>query len=506
MADEITPWQGFTLDQSPGESVAPTLVNRRSPVEERTINLVEVLAGLRGEKPEHAVRFKDLDLINAGFAAQQALSFNSNDQGSIGAQISATFTQAIDVESKALVEDFNATFESTAEEIATINQEILDVDQEIARLDQADADLTISFSNQIGAVSADLAQNYYTIASTDTAISAITTTLNASINAVSADLSTNYYTRASTDSAISVVTTNLNASIDAVSADLSTNYYTRASTDSAISVVTTTLNASINAVSADLSTNYYTRTSTDSAISTSFNSYSTTVNNNTSNISTVTQSVNGVKATHGVRVNNNGHVSGYGLISDIVNGQGVSNFIVNDASLRVVNSSGQGNYTPFAVYPSGRTVNGAYIPPGVHAQDLYVARANIGDLQVDTLKVAGNAITVPSFSTGSSRVGNGSFASASVAYINLGNSYADVYIWWAVNQGYGSGPRNWGYYITDNGSSVVYRDGMSFGNDYPSGMQKISNVNGSRTITFFWKGQDSTLSAQVSLQILARYK
>jgi hypothetical protein len=363
MVDESTPWEGVNVPQA-SRSVAPEAVNRRSPVEERTINLTEVLAGLRGEKLEHAVRFKDLEGIKVEVAKQVGSMSGINGPGSIGAKVAAQFA-AIDTESEALLEEYNRLFDQAMLGIETLGTE---VDGE-------------------------------------------------------------------------------------------------------------------------------------------FDTFQTALDGNSTSISSLIVSINGVSATYGIRINNNGHISGFGLISSLVAGQAVSDFIINDASLRVVNSSGQGNYTPFAVYPAGRTVNGAFIPAGVHAQDLYVTRASIGDLQVDTLKVAGNAITVPVFATGSTITGNGSLQAAAAATINLGNNLANVYIFWSVKQGYNAGALQWGYQIMDGSTQIDYRVNMGFGNDQPSGTARIASaVTGSRTILFNWIGANSTMTAQVSLQLLARYK
>lgn len=410
------------------------VINRVDPVSQRTIDNTETLSGNRGPKMEHAVRFKDLEKIRFELQKDALKVFNENLlAGEISQQLAGQFA-AIDAESKALLQDFNDTFDSVGTEIAALNGYV--------------ADLSITFSESIADVYATLSVNYYTIAQTDFAISAVQTTLNSSIGAVAANLSANYYTRASTDSAIAA----------------------------------------------------------------SFNSYSTTVNGHTASISSMTTSINGIKAVYGIRVNNNGHVSGFGLISNFINGIPVSDFIISDASFRIVNSSGVGNYTPFVVYPTGRTIGGVFIPAGVHAQDLYVTNANIGnaqidnakikDLSVDTLKIAGNAVTVPVISYGFGTItGNNAWQDLALIVVDMPISGENVALLWNISQGYSSGTPTWGYRLLKQigGTSTVLssREGMVFGNDYPSGALLATSIpSGVSYFSLQWKGQNSGIQAE----------
>lgn len=385
MADESQPWQGVALvPEQPRAPQAP--VERRSPLDERTLNQAEVLAGLRGDKSEHAVRFKDLEKIKREFAKEAAnISIGgagSGQAGTIGQQIASQFA-AIDTESKALLADYNKLFDQALQGIDTLGQEVEGT----------------------------------------------------------------------------------------------------------------------------------------------FDTFETTLNGNTTAISSMTVSIDGVKAQYGIRVNNNGHISGFGLLSRLINGQPTSDFIINDASFRIVNSSGSGNFTPFAVYPSGRTVNGAYIPAGVHAQDLYVTRANIGDLAVDTakiedlavetLKVAGNAITAAHYSKRSSELsGNGSFRNALSGFIDIpGETEGEILITCSLAQGYVGGTPNWGFRISTQFGTVLSRTGMTAVNDYPT-VSTIASYNNTslspRTVVVVleWMGGSSSirLGAGTTMNLIGRWK
>lgn len=433
MADESNPWIGTTAKQEVKRPNQASIV-RKDPVSERTINNAEILAGNRGHMMDHAVRFRDLENIKLAFEKDALKKFNENLlTGDLSQQLAGQFA-AIDAESKALLADFNATFDA--------------VGAEIALLDGYVADLEVSFSEGFADVYATLAVSYYTIAQTDAAISAVQTSLTSSINGVSANLSANYYTRSATDS----------------------------------------------------------------AIATSFNTLSTTVNGHTTTISSQTTSINGIKAVHGIRINNNGHVSGFGLISSIIAGVPVSDFIIADASFRIVNSSGVGNYTPFAVYPTGRTIGGVFIPAGVHAQDLYVTNANIGnaqidnakikDLAVDTLKIAGNAVTVPVISYGlGTKTGNNAWQDLALIIVQMPVAGENAALMWNISQGYGGSMPTWGFRLlkTVGATTTVLfsREGMVYGNDYPSGAFLATGLPiGDTYFVLQWKGQNSDIQAE----------
>lgn len=447
MVDDLTPWAGYS-QLSEADKTRPVPVERRRPQEEQALRAAEVLAGLRGDDLDKAVTFRDLERFKESTMGRLVEEQIGAD-GAIGKVLKSQFA-AIDTESRALVDKFNKTFD--------------DITDEVSRLDAADADLSITFTEQIGNVTADLEQNYYTIAGTNNAIAAVQTLLESSIGSVSANLSANYYTRASTDS----------------------------------------------------------------AIATAVNTLSTTVNGNTASITSLSASIDGVEATYGVRINNNGHISGFSLISQAVAGGAQSDFIIVDSSFRVVNTSGAGSYTPLAVYPTGRTVDGTFVPAGVHAQDLYVTRANIAnlavdtakikDLAVDTIKVAGRAITAPYSTNGPAMTGNNTWIPAgSIPMWLKGGELCYIVLTWYFDQGYATYPGpTWGFRLKENGTVFKTREGMTLGTDYASGVIQTSEFtvlpssqNGNTRLFVYaldWKGSNSDISADPFFTAQAIYK
>ena len=100
-----------------------------------------------------------------------------------------------------------------------------------------------------------------------------------------------------------------------------------------------------------------------------------------------------------LRVDVGGRVSGFGLASS----QNVSDFIVRADRFSIASPSTQAGIQPkmpFIVTTTNQIVNGREVPPGVWIEDAFIAngtitRAMIGVAEIDTLVLAGNAVTQP---------------------------------------------------------------------------------------------------------------
>jgi len=303
------------------------------------------------------------------------------------------------------------------------------------------------------------------------------TELTAAVDGVSANLTNNYYTAATVDSAIAASELTLNSSIDGVSANLTNNYYTLTQTNLAIAASELTLNASIDGVQADLTNNYYTSTSTDDAISAAVSTFSTTVGANTTAISATTSSINGVKAVHGVKINNNGAVSGFGLISELVDGAVTSDFIIDADAFRVGKSNSLGTYTsPFQVIGS----------------TTYIKKAVIQNADIDTLKIAGDAVTVASSTTL-----NNALIGGANQLVHSGSLYFDypgyIIVLWSGAHGYYAGaPYTHDFQLYVNGSLVQSRGGTAV-EDYPMLSYGQAVGAGTVAVNVYWSAQGSSL-------------
>ncbi|EXV78615.1 hypothetical protein J829_1814, partial [Acinetobacter baumannii 25691_6] len=135
-------------------------------------------------------------------------------------------------------------------------------------------------------------------------------------------------------------------------------------------------------------------------------SLQTAVGGNTSAISEQSKSIDGIRNIKTITIDNNGVMSGYGLISDLVNGKVTSTFGVNADNFYIGPPSG--GKKPFLVTTTNTTVNGVTYPPGTwidtayiatasiksaHIQDAAITTAKIADAAIDTAKIKDAAIT-----------------------------------------------------------------------------------------------------------------
>lgn len=99
-------------------------------------------------------------------------------------------------------------------------------------------------------------------------------------------------------------------------------------------------------------------------------------------VTTQGTSINGIQAKYTVKIDNNGSISGYGLVSEPNNGSIVSTFNVLADNFKVTTPGGEG-YTPFSI--SGGVV---------YADNLVVQNANIANLSVGKLTTGTLGATV----------------------------------------------------------------------------------------------------------------
>lgn len=129
---------------------------------------------------------------------------------------------------------------------------------------------------------------------------------------------------------------------DAALANSITSLQTQTGTD------ISALNSSISSI----------QTSLDGKASASqLNTLSTTVAGQTTTIQQNSTSIDGILAKYTVKIDNNGYITGYGLMSSNNNGTPSSSFVIRADSFALV-MPGYGNYTPFAVGPAGVSFTG----------------------------------------------------------------------------------------------------------------------------------------------------
>lgn len=260
-----------------------------------------------------------------------------------------------------------------------------------ARVDVAESDID---STQASVVSEAVAR-----ANADSALSSTITALQSTVNnnnsTLTAAIQSEATTRANNDTAISNTVNSLISTVNTnnttLTAAINTEATTRANADSALSSQITTLTSTVNANTAAIQSEANTRASADNALSSSISTLQTTVNGNTTSIQTVATSVDGIQGKYAVKIDNNGYVSGYGLISTANNATPFAEFaiIADRFSIAPVATNPTAvDGSPFFVITSPTVIGGVTVPAGT-----YMKAAYIHDATITTAKIADAAIT-----------------------------------------------------------------------------------------------------------------
>jgi peptidoglycan hydrolase CwlO-like protein len=144
--------------------------------------------------------------------------------------------------------------------------------------------------------------------------------------------------------------------------------------------------------------------STTSSQATSISQLTSSVSSNTTSIQTLTSTTNGLSGQYTVKIDNNGHVSGFGLASTTTTAGPTSAFIVRSDRFAIVGPNdatdplGTTSPTnvPFVVLTTPTTIGGKVYPAGVWMKSTYIADATITSAQIETLsatKITAGTIT-----------------------------------------------------------------------------------------------------------------
>lgn len=310
--------------------------------------------------------------------------------------------------------------------------------------------LNASVEGDLAATNALIVQEQTARANGDSASAAQVTALRAAMEtadaATVAQIRTEEDARATADSAAASRMNTIAASVVTADANaralISAEQSARANADSSLATQVTGVQTSFNNLSSRVATEETTRANADAANATSITQVSARLNN----VGGVTleqrfnaqaSNLSGLNAQYTVKINNNGHVSGFGLASVPINGSPVSTFAVV-ADRFVIAAPNGATTTPFQVVTSGYYLNGEYVAPGVYMNDAFMRRgfiteAYIGTASVGTLKIAGNAVTLPSGASLPSR----SYASVPLSLPPLETNGAPGWLYVKFNYGPG---------------------------------------------------------------------
>lgn len=164
-------------------------------------------------------------------------------------------------------------------------------------------------------------------------------TLVSQVGTNTAGIQTESNTRATQDSALASQVNIVSSTAGDNAAAIQTESNTRATQDSAVAAQINTVSSSVSDSFAAIQTESNTRASGDTASANSITTLQSTVSGHTTSISTNASSINGLEAQYTVKIDNNGHVAGFGLASELVDGDFVSDFMVAADRFSVVNPS-----------------------------------------------------------------------------------------------------------------------------------------------------------------------
>ena len=181
------------------------------------------------------------------------------------------------------------------------------------------------------------------------------------------------------------------------------------------------LYTSVGSAQAAIQNEITARTNADSALSQQIQTTQSSLGDTNASVqrvsSTLTQ-LNGVaNASEVVKVqmtaNGIRHVAGFGLSIDNSKGAVQSTFAILAGRFAILNPSGDAISSPFAVYGNQTFISDAYIRDAsitnAKIANAAITAAKIGEAEVDTLRIRGNAVTIPV----------GAFASASSVSVTV---------------------------------------------------------------------------------------
>lgn len=282
------------------------------------------------------------------------------------------------------------------------------------------------FSTQIAQLQADLATAEGDITGNASALSLLTTR----VDTAEGDITSNSTSITSLESDVALANTNITGNANAITGldtrvtATENSIISQASDitqlESDVSTANTNITGNANAISA-LDTRVTDNEGDISAQASSLTSLTTTVNGNTSSISQNLTSINGIKAQYSVTIDINGQVSGFGLISDIIDGNPTSSFTINANQFAVGGNGAIADDFPFVVYTTAQQAvkdgNTITIPAGIYIDDAFIQNAaintaKISDGTITTAKIEDAAISTAKIANAA--IGNAKIADAAI--------------------------------------------------------------------------------------------
>lgn len=252
----------------------------------------------------------------------------------------------------------------------------------------------------------------------DTSLASQITTVTAAVNQNAAAIQNEATARVAGDTAEAQARQILAARVGAAEGAIVNEQTARTNADNAIVSQVNTQFATVNGNLSALQTSQTTTANNVAALSQSVGTLQVQVGNNTVALqaeSTVRANTdNDIYAKYSVKIDNNGYVTGFGLISTSNNSTPFSEFIVRADRFAIGSPTGPG-ITPTVPFIVLTTPDADGNQPGVYMRNAMIANAAIGtaqiddlavntakiqDLAVDTLKIAGGSVTTMTLTEG----------------------------------------------------------------------------------------------------------
>jgi len=386
------------------------------------------------------------------------------------------------------------------------------------------AALTVISREFTETTNATITNDYYTSADADGAIAGQITTFKAELEdpngtSIGATLAQSYRTEVDTDSAISTAVQTLKATIEdpngtSIGATVAEVQATRVTAAGAVSAVETAISATYGSLTAMATATAFAEATIDGIES----GYVFELNNsNILELVSVQDGVGGTPVSTARISADYVQITGLTQIDDaVITTLAADTGFISNLTVDTLNIAGNAvtvdkikDGAVEAVKIKDGAVEAVKIKDGavetVKIKDEAVETVKIKDEAVETVKIKENSVTIPVTGASSLETGNGTFQTMVSVSISL-PVISDVLMLWSFEQEYTDTIPTWGFILWDPSTVTTYdtREGMLFGNDYPSGQTLVKNQPaGTFNAQLRWNGQNSDIKAKAYLTVLA---
>ncbi len=251
------------------------------------------------------------------------------------------------------------------------------------------------------------------------------------------------------------------------------------------------------------------RASADSALSQQIQTTQSSLGDNNASVQQISTAQTGlnnrVNAQYSIKVavTQSGVYALGGIGVGIQNQNGVLQSVVAVLADRfaVINATGDGFVSPFAVQGGQVFMNDAFIRDAsitnAKIANAAITSAKIGVAEVDTLRIRGNAVTVPVAATSAGNVvggGVGQWRDLIAVGVQMDEA-GYITAQYSCYQGFGSGIRKYQFRMEINGL-VIAEGGADWADGFPNLMGSIGVGVGYFVITVKWWGENSGVNVQ----------